>query len=682
MVTEYCSDGDLESLIRSKQRIKESDAFEYLAQIISAVHYLHSKNIVHRDIKPENILFSGKTLKLIDFGLSNTYSPRGRLKTPCGSPCFAPPEMVCGLEYDPIKSDIWSIGITLYYMVTGSLPFMEKELKSLYQKIVACEINYPDYLSENMKNLLGIMLCSNPKTRMSIQSLVEMPLLHSLSSPINPQKGINEDILKSAVKSCKIPEALLREFIKNQNKNGFTAHYYLELHSHAKSSQIYQEVTPSKHHHKQAAIVDPQFKTPQVSAKKERLSEKLEHLDDKESSTRQEKKTFKLVVDTEFDGTMFYSKNTDRSMHSNQGTEPKKGSQEKRSPRLAERYRSNGQDKSVLDSAIKMIKDSVSDKGSLDVKKKNKHKLKDGLLDVVLGRKTAMVGRGSTNKIKKSSPGTSLTNRHPGITSIPAEGLKIKSRSPSQRKNSKESKPKHKKRITGEIKSTLRGILGAKLKSREKVQGTSKTFRPRDGVFALPKEYFTSNQAHTSRSPNTSRPRKTDKEPKTLDRIQNIFIKNSTLVNHMVSPRPNQALPFTNQPPSGIASAKTKTSSGAHKSTSQRSQQYPKTSLFTLMHNDKSNLEYGSPRGRGSSKSHRLQYHGKKMPTSPGTSYTDKSTKQASRSSKLERSGMRLATLNNDSEYLMTANDKRSSRGQKFKLQSKVYDILKNIVKD
>ena len=138
----------MESLLNNSHSIPESDALDYLSQIISGVNYLHKHNIVHRDIKPENILMTGKQIKLIDFGLSNIYNPRARLKTPCGSPCFAPPEMVCGLEYDPEKSDVWSIGITFFYMVAGHLPFIDKDLKNLYQKIVSGNITYPSSISK------------------------------------------------------------------------------------------------------------------------------------------------------------------------------------------------------------------------------------------------------------------------------------------------------------------------------------------------------------------------------------------------------------------------------------------------------------------------------------------------------------------------------------------------------
>ena len=104
---------------------------------MNAVEYLHRLNIVHRDLKPENILLDVDfNIKLIDFGLSNYKEKDVLLRTACGSPCYAPPEMVAGNQYDGEKGDLWSMGIIFYGMVCGSLPFEEKTTKQLYKKVI------------------------------------------------------------------------------------------------------------------------------------------------------------------------------------------------------------------------------------------------------------------------------------------------------------------------------------------------------------------------------------------------------------------------------------------------------------------------------------------------------------------------------------------------------------------
>jgi 5'-AMP-activated protein kinase catalytic alpha subunit len=97
---------------------------------------LHSRNIAHRDIKPENIIVDGDRLKLIDFGLSTEWtSAKTMMETPCGSPCYAAPEMVAGKKYDCRKVDIWAMGVTLYAMLMGKLPFQHENTLKLYKLI-------------------------------------------------------------------------------------------------------------------------------------------------------------------------------------------------------------------------------------------------------------------------------------------------------------------------------------------------------------------------------------------------------------------------------------------------------------------------------------------------------------------------------------------------------------------
>lgn len=88
------SDKEKESILKDKGRLSEKEACKFFCQMLSALRYLHNLGIVHRDIKPENLLLDDENnLKLIDFGLGNLYSERQKLSTPCGSPCYAPPEV-------------------------------------------------------------------------------------------------------------------------------------------------------------------------------------------------------------------------------------------------------------------------------------------------------------------------------------------------------------------------------------------------------------------------------------------------------------------------------------------------------------------------------------------------------------------------------------------------------------
>ena len=121
---EYVTGGELFNYIVSKKKLSENEAAFFFCQIINGIEYIHKHNIVHRDLKPENLLLGeGKIIKIIDFGLSNQYKVGNLLHTPCGSPCYAAPEMVQGKKYNGLLIDIWSTGITLYAMVCGFLPF-------------------------------------------------------------------------------------------------------------------------------------------------------------------------------------------------------------------------------------------------------------------------------------------------------------------------------------------------------------------------------------------------------------------------------------------------------------------------------------------------------------------------------------------------------------------------------
>jgi len=136
------------------------------------VHYIHKLGICHRDLKPENLLidFDG-SLKVVDFGLSNMYEQGNTLKTACGSPCYAAPEMIAGNRYHGLKSDIWSCGVVLYAMLCGFLPFEDQKTSNLYKKILSAEYSLPKFLSSDAKDIIQKIFVTDPEKRITIEEL-------------------------------------------------------------------------------------------------------------------------------------------------------------------------------------------------------------------------------------------------------------------------------------------------------------------------------------------------------------------------------------------------------------------------------------------------------------------------------------------------------------------------------
>ncbi|XP_022095201.1 maternal embryonic leucine zipper kinase-like isoform X2 [Acanthaster planci] len=175
MVIEYCPGGELFDYIVAKDRLKESEARKFFRQILSAVAYIHHKGYAHRDLKPENLLLDeDQNLKLIDFGLAAR--PKGgmdqHLDTCCGSPAYAAPELVSGKQYRGAEADIWSMGVLLYALLCGFLPFDDDHVATLYKKILKGEYEEPRWLSDSSCDLLKQMLQINPKKRITMEELL------------------------------------------------------------------------------------------------------------------------------------------------------------------------------------------------------------------------------------------------------------------------------------------------------------------------------------------------------------------------------------------------------------------------------------------------------------------------------------------------------------------------------
>jgi len=178
LVMEYCRNGELFSYIVTRGFLTDREINRIFRQIVSSVSYLHSKQIVHRDIKPENILLDASlNPKLADFGLCRSIKRNALLETPCGSPYYAPPEIIENIEYDGKKSDIWSLGVVLFTMATGTLPWTESNQTQLFIQIRSADIAIPLTLSPPLQQILHLMLQKDPHHRPTADEVLEMPWL-------------------------------------------------------------------------------------------------------------------------------------------------------------------------------------------------------------------------------------------------------------------------------------------------------------------------------------------------------------------------------------------------------------------------------------------------------------------------------------------------------------------------
>ncbi|CAM2701408.1 unnamed protein product [Rotaria socialis] len=174
LVMEYASGGEVFDYLVAHGRMKEKEARAKFRQIVSAVQYLHQKHIVHRDLKAENLLLDSElNIKIADFGFSNEFTPGNKLDTFCGSPPYAAPELFQGKKYDGPEVDVWSLGVILYTLVSGSLPFDGQNLKELRERVLRGKYRIPFYMSTDCESLLKRFLVLNPTRRAALESIMK-----------------------------------------------------------------------------------------------------------------------------------------------------------------------------------------------------------------------------------------------------------------------------------------------------------------------------------------------------------------------------------------------------------------------------------------------------------------------------------------------------------------------------
>lgn len=231
MVIEFAGK-ELFDYIVQRGRMPENEARRFFQQIIAAVEYCHRHKVVHRDLKPENLLLDDQlNVKIVDFGLSNIMTDGNFLKTSCGSPNYAAPEVISGKLYAGPEVDVWSSGVILYVMLCGRLPFDDDFIPALFKKISNGVYTLPNYLSEGAKRLLTRMLVVNPLNRITIHEIMEDEwfkqdiedylLPPDLSKTVHNKIDIDEDVVSALTVTMGYDRDEILAVIRQCNKHQF-----------------------------------------------------------------------------------------------------------------------------------------------------------------------------------------------------------------------------------------------------------------------------------------------------------------------------------------------------------------------------------------------------------------------------------------------------------------------------
>lgn len=235
-VMEYASGGDLLQLMKRKCRLSESYARGIFIQLVRGLRHIHSKKILHRDIKLDNILLidcEGELkAKICDFGVSRFINDHEVINEQCGTPAYIAPEIIKRKGYKGFGADIWSLGVLLYAMVMGAMPFKANDIDTLHDKIVKreCEMDDPEVSAEAL-DLIDKMLTVDPDKRISLEGIIEHPWMKSdprTGDIYNPGRNLIEapvDFLIQKIQRCGFPLSHIKKSLENYSLNHSFACY-------------------------------------------------------------------------------------------------------------------------------------------------------------------------------------------------------------------------------------------------------------------------------------------------------------------------------------------------------------------------------------------------------------------------------------------------------------------------
>uniref|UniRef100_A0A8C2ABJ9 MAP/microtubule affinity-regulating kinase 3 n=1 Tax=Cyprinus carpio TaxID=7962 RepID=A0A8C2ABJ9_CYPCA len=234
LVMEYASGGEVFDYLVAHGRMKEKEARAKFRQIVSAVQYCHQKHIVHRDLKAENLLLDADmNIKIADFGFSNEFMVGNKLDTFCGSPPYAAPELFQGKKYDGPEVDVWSLGVILYTLVSGSLPFDGQNLKELRERVLRGKYRIPFYMSTDCENLLKRFLVLNPTKRGTLEQIMKERWINAgfdddeLKPFLEPEADISDQKRIDVIVGMGFSREKIQESLSKMNYDEITAVYLL-----------------------------------------------------------------------------------------------------------------------------------------------------------------------------------------------------------------------------------------------------------------------------------------------------------------------------------------------------------------------------------------------------------------------------------------------------------------------
>ncbi|VTJ79245.1 Hypothetical predicted protein [Marmota monax] len=265
---EYASGGEVFDYLVAHGRMKEKEARAKFRQIVSAVQYCHQKRIVHRDLKAENLLLDADmNIKIADFGFSNEFTLGSKLDTFCGSPPYAAPELFQGKKYDGPEVDVWSLGVILYTLVSGSLPFDGQNLKELRERVLRGKYRIPFYMSTDCENLLKRFLVLNPIKRGTLEQIMKDRWINAgheedeLKPFVEPELDISDQKRIDIMVGMGYSQEEIQESLSKMKYDEITATYLLLGRKSSEvrpSSDLSNSTGQSPHHKVQRSVSSSQ----------------------------------------------------------------------------------------------------------------------------------------------------------------------------------------------------------------------------------------------------------------------------------------------------------------------------------------------------------------------------------------------------------------------------------------